>query len=152
MMKWTNFYMPSLLGFTRIDRFDTLWFDEKFRTFAKFMGFRPIRDSKGVHFGEPREVEEIVKNLELIYAWGKDRAKSEDIEDVIPEVKKLIDGLGTNFIGKELIDLTLKEIRWGKLSEDKKVEPKEEIDEETEKEAQTKISEMQKELKELEHE
>ena len=141
----------TLTRHTFVDSIDTLWANYRFRTFAKFFGFGPVRDSRGVTWPNVRDREEIIKSLEEIFVWGKKKAKSEAIEDVIPKVKERIDNLGTNLTGRELIHKILMDIRWSKISEtDGKAETKsEEVDPEAMKDAEEKIEKMKSELKTL---
>lgn len=85
---------------------DTLTKDEwpyspKFQEFATFLGLPAEKDAKGVNW---RQDKKMANKMEALYAWGKYRAESEDIVDVMLAVRQLQKDLGVNSRGKTLVD------------------------------------------------
>lgn len=91
----------TLTGHTRAN-VDEWPYSIKFHDFATFLGLPAERDSRGIYW---RGDQDTAKKIEQIYSWGRAAAKTDDHVVVKTKVKQLQRHLGTNVVGKSLVDV-----------------------------------------------
>lgn len=136
--------MADLATRTFIENFD--WpVSPEFKEFSELLGLRAERQGKGINWPAGKNLsnfdrQKLIKELEILYSWGKERAKKDNVLDAFLELKKFKEENGIRTEGLTLVQELRQAIRFKELSKETQAETEsaKEVSQEKEAEGQEK--------------